>query len=148
MRNYSKSIATSLRQTMRAVPQAVIVVTCESNGIKRGMTCSSFTSVSLDPPIVTFSIKKPSLTESILSQSTQHAIHLLSADQMGQSIWFSSPKTQHDFSKYPYFELDQLPLLQGCLSTLICTKHQTIDVGDHQVWYSKVIEVIPDGSLD
>ena len=141
----SKVTLSTLRQTMRTVPQPVVVVTCELNGTKRGITCSSFTSISDKPPIITFATNRPSSMEGILANSKRHAVHLLSADQMGQSVWFSSPKTQQDFTRYPYFQLDNLPVLQGCLSTLVCTINQTIDVGDHRVWYSNVVDIIPDG---
>eukprot|EP00842_Homolaphlyctis_polyrhiza_P000636 jgi/Hompol1/1573/HPOL_005646-RA len=110
------------------------------------MTCSSFTSVSLKPPIVSFAVRTPSEMADLMQESQAFAVHLLSKHQVAQSIAFSSPKTQSDFERFSHHMDDSsigLPILHGCLSVMICTMHNRLQVGDHQVWFGKVERIIP-----
>jgi flavin reductase (DIM6/NTAB) family NADH-FMN oxidoreductase RutF len=143
----SESISNQLRKTMQKVPLPVVVVTASSEGQYRGMTCSSFNSISLQPPIIQFSIKLPSTQRNIMEKSQGYAVHLLSNEQKHQSITFSSPKSQGEFDKFPYYVNGErkLPILQGCVSVLICELMQRHEIGDHEVWYSRVLEILPDG---
>lgn len=81
----------------------------------------------------------------ILKKSTRFAVHLLASHQVAQSIAFSSPKTQSNFTDFPHYFQDKLPILQGCSSVLICDTHSIVKVGDHDVWYGKIVDVLPDG---
>ncbi|KAH9247324.1 hypothetical protein BASA81_015091 [Batrachochytrium salamandrivorans] len=134
-----------MRQLMRQVPQPVVVVTvCDTTTAPpktRAMTCSSFTSVSLTPPIVSFGIRSPSSMTPLLLSSSYFAVHLLSKQQIAQSVAFSSPRTQTDFTAFPHHFDDGgtgLPILHGSLSVLICRAEQTIQIGDHEVCYRSI----------
>ncbi|KAH6567033.1 hypothetical protein BASA50_009133 [Batrachochytrium salamandrivorans] len=140
----------SMRQLMRQVPQPVVVVTvCDTTTAPpktRAMTCSSFTSVSLTPPIVSFGIRSPSSMTPLLLSSSYFAVHLLSKQQIAQSVAFSSPRTQTDFTAFPHHFDDGgtgLPILHGSLSVLICRAEQTIQIGDHEVWFGRVERIVP-----
>lgn len=149
-RCFSTPVATGalLRETMRRVPQPVVVVTCNAEGNMRGLTCSSFNSISLDPPIVSFAVKPPSATLDLLTRSPRFAIHILASNQIAHSQAFASPITQSNFDAFPHFLDDgesPLPILRGCLSVLVCDLELKTDIGDHQVWYGRVQKVIQDG---
>jgi flavin reductase (DIM6/NTAB) family NADH-FMN oxidoreductase RutF len=141
----ASDVGNRLRLTMRSVPQAVVVVTCADGNSHRGMTCSSFNSISLNPPLVSFAVKLPSSTRELLTKSRKYAVHLLSSEQMAQSICFSSPKTQQDIQKYPHYFVDKLPILRGCLNVLLCELDSRHMFGDHEIWYSRVLDVLHDG---
>ena len=136
------------RNIMRKVPAAVVVVTAANGQEARGMTCSSFTSISLSPPIISFAIRTPSAMGNLLNFSQRFAVHILSDQQISQSIAFSSPKTQMDIEKFPHFNHaigeKTIPVLQNCLSVLICKSEISLVVGDHQVYYGEVEQVIQD----
>lgn len=140
-------ISDKLRATMRKVPLPVVVVTGSSDGISRGITCSSFNSISLTPPVVSFAVKVPSSTKNILEKSNLFAVHLLSSVQIAQATNFSSPKTQQDFTNFLHYlkGKERLPIIEGCVSVLICNLHSTHRIGDHEVWYSNVVEILPFG---
>lgn len=80
------------RSVMRLLPNSVVV--CTSTGaelVPRGMTMSSFTSLSLHPtPLITFNIATPSRTLDAVSQSREFNIHVLSGDDEGARVadWF------------------------------------------------------------
>ncbi|KAJ3362038.1 hypothetical protein HDU91_003631 [Kappamyces sp. JEL0680] len=138
---------------MRSVPSPVVVVTAAHQGICRGMTCSSFTSISLVPPIVSFAIKTPSAMAGLLESlpaDKSFAVHLLSDHQISQSTAFSSPKSQDRVQEFPHFnytlgDASRLPILRNCLAVLVCRPYRSLVVGDHQVWYGLVEEILQDG---
>jgi len=139
------NLSGQLRQAMKLVPAPVVVVSCSADGVKRGITCSSFQSISLAPPVISFSLRSPSRMASLLEKSDKFAVHLLSSHQVKQSMAFSSPQTQESFSDFPHYIDNSIPILQGCLSVLVCSTYQTVAIGDHLVWYGEVKEVLPDG---
>ena len=76
-----------LRQVMQYVPQSVVVVSTrsQSDNVLRGITCSSFTSVSLNPPIVSFCMQSPSRFHDLLSQSSIPA--LFAVNVLSGNFW-------------------------------------------------------------
>ncbi|KAI8905112.1 flavin reductase like domain-containing protein [Gorgonomyces haynaldii] len=124
-----------LRQLMRNVPSPVIVVTFPTLNGHKGITCSSFTSVSLEPPIVSFALQKRS---SSLEHLEQFGINVLSNMQVTVSSHFASYKTQTDFTKIPHYFDSNIPLLQYSLGSMICSLDKTVDVGDHRVVFAKM----------
>ncbi|KAI1295977.1 hypothetical protein EDD11_007666 [Mortierella claussenii] len=83
-----------LRKVLRKVPFPVVVVSTASSkdpSLRRGITVSSFTSISLQPlPLVAFFVKLPSRASTILHDSDQFVIQFLSSDQIAHSVAFSS----------------------------------------------------------
>ena len=130
---------------MRKVPSAVVVITTKSGNECRGVTCTSFNSISLSPPIISFALKTPSNTLSILTKSNLFAVHILSSKQIAHSKAFSSPKTQSDFQNFPHYILREMPILQGCLGVFICKLEKNITVGDHVIFFGKVESIEDDG---
>ncbi len=73
--------ADQFRQLLRHHPAGVVIVTADVAGHPVGLTATSFTSVSLDPPLVSFYVATTSSTWPRLSQASLFGVHLLSADQ-------------------------------------------------------------------
>ncbi|KAI8350297.1 flavin reductase like domain-containing protein [Mortierella sp. GBAus27b] len=89
-----KATSEKLRRVLRKVPFPVVVVSTASPNdpsIRRGITVSSFTSISLQPiPLVAFCVKLPSRASSVLHESGQFVVQFLSSDQIAHSVAFSS----------------------------------------------------------
>ncbi|XP_063727303.1 NADH-dependent FAD reductase-like [Symsagittifera roscoffensis] len=144
-----------LRRVMQYVPTSVVVVTTRAPGgggesVLRGVTCSSFTSVSAKPPVVSFCMQNPSRFHSLLTESGLFAVNILSETQANLSIRFSTPLAQgteeenSQFKRVPH-AIDtefNLPLLEGCVGHLLCSKREFHQVGDHFVWYGDVLKTI------
>ncbi|KAF9114233.1 hypothetical protein BGX27_011359 [Mortierella sp. AM989] len=83
-----------LRKVLRKVPFPVVVVSTSSPhdpSLRRGITISSFSSISLQPiPLVSFCVKLPSRASTILHESDQFVIQFLASDQIAHSVAFSS----------------------------------------------------------
>ncbi|XP_064607352.1 uncharacterized protein LOC135471863 isoform X2 [Liolophura sinensis] len=139
------------RKAMSKVPQPVVVVSTaefnenEGRWMRRGVTCASFTSVSLDPPVVSFCVNRTSRFHNILQKSKHFAINVLSCDQVQYGVHFSKPalEDKNQFESVPFEEgLEGVPVISGCSAVLECQAHAVHSVGDHQVWYGTVLRVL------
>ena len=81
--------AEDLRNAMRQWATGVTVVTVDYEGVRHGMTVSSFTSVSLEPPLVLVSLERGSKTHNLLEKSGYFAVTILCDDQQDISERFS-----------------------------------------------------------
>lgn len=135
------------KKVMRKVPQPVVVITTSEydilneTWIKRGMTCTSFTSVSFDPAIISICLKKPSRMHDVLLRTQQFAVHVLAKDQVKYGVYFSEPIKEDvcQFACIPHKHGEEgLPLISGCTAVVQCKAHSVNNVGDHHVWYGSV----------
>ena len=78
-----------LRLTMRLWTCGVTVVTCQHNGERSGMTASSFTSISLEPPLILVCLHKQARTTQLIVESKRFAVSLLGAHQENVSAQFA-----------------------------------------------------------
>jgi flavin reductase (DIM6/NTAB) family NADH-FMN oxidoreductase RutF len=142
---------------MRNVPSPVVVVTMREMGANpntklncyRGVTMSSFTSVSLSPPIVSFCLRLPSQTGRILEHNgSQFVVNILSQGMMQHSVHFASPQNQQDFSPFPHYidPESNLPVFMNCVSSLVCETDRQLIIGDHQVFFGRVGRILLPGT--
>ncbi|KAG0262161.1 hypothetical protein BG011_000281 [Mortierella polycephala] len=89
-----RATSEKLRRVLRKVPFPVVVVSTVSPqdpSVRRGITVSSFTSISLQPiPLIAFCVKLPSKASTLLHESNRFVIQFLSSDQIPHSVAFSS----------------------------------------------------------
>ena len=128
-----------LRNALGSYGTGVTVVT--SGNLKSrlvGVTANSFTSVSLDPPIVLWSLVSTSPSLEVFDQSGRFVINVLALHQIDLSKQFS--KTLADkFAGVEYQEgLDGLPIIQNCVATFECKTIQRTVVGDHVLFLGQV----------
>eukprot|EP01134_Creolimax_fragrantissima_P001925 CFRG1925T1 len=141
-----------LRSVMRKVPSPVVVVTTKSinnkcEKIHRGVTCSSFTSVSLDPPIISFCISTPSRTAEVLKASKMCIVNVLAASQASFSKHFSKgiPPDADSVSEDQFLDIPHtidpetgIPVLPDTLGAIVCERHGAYEIGDKLVWFGDV----------
>lgn len=117
-----------------------IVTTREEDGVPRGFTANSFTSVSLDPPLVLICIAHTAHSAPAFRAAQHFAINVLCEDQKGLSNLFASSAPdkfeQSDWHEGPH----GVPLMPGSLATLVCTQHKLVDAGDHVILIGEVLE--------
>lgn len=134
----------SLRNVMRIVPAPVTVITFANQGLPRGVTVSSFTSVSLAPPLISFNIMQASRTHDMLNEADHFRVHILSEEQMDLSNRFATPglSSEEQFKGMSY-HLDELgiPVIEDVLATLFCKKFGKMDAGDHLLLLGEVQDI-------
>lgn len=134
-----------LRAVMRRVPSPVTVVTTEHAGEQRGITIGSFTSVSLDPPLISFNVSREAQVQDALRKEARFAVHVLSSQQAHLSVHFAVP----DQSGAEQFEpvahrLDAhgIPILEGVAVVLHCRFQAAFEVaGGDMIFIGQVVGV-------
>jgi flavin reductase (DIM6/NTAB) family NADH-FMN oxidoreductase RutF len=129
------------RETLALWPSGVTVVTAREGEIPLGMTVSSFSSLSLDPPLVLACIAKSAKSHDGIVAAPGFAIHVLSRDQEDISRLFARPGPEKfdgiAASEGPY----RAPVLPLGVARLMCAHHAGIDGGDHTILIGRVLEV-------
>lgn len=115
-----------------------IVTTRDDHGQPVGMTASSFTSVSLDPPLVLFCPSRSADSFNSLSSGAPFVINVLSEDQQALSNRFAR-STDDKWSGLEFDTWDSgAPVLRDCLANLECVMHAVHDGGDHAIVIGRV----------
>ena len=119
----------------------VTVITTSHNNQPFGFTANSFTSVSLEPPIVLFCLKTESTTNKAFQKSNAFAINILAENQEDISNAFANPKSTQE-ERFSTVELiaNKLPILKDSLGYLAGEIIQFHEVGDHIVYYGQVTD--------
>ncbi|RWU22928.1 flavin oxidoreductase [Pseudomonas alkylphenolica] len=130
----------AFRRALGNFATGVTVVTAASaDGRKVGVTANSFNSVSLEPPLILWSIDKRSSSHEVFEAASHFAVNVLAADQIDLSNNFAKPKDDR-FAGIE-FEVGEggAPLLVDCAARFHCEKYQQVDGGDHWIMIGKVV---------
>ncbi|MEO3868589.1 flavin reductase family protein [Nonomuraea sp. B12E4] len=124
--------ADGFRRALAVHAAGVVVITAQADGVPAGLTATSFTSVSLHPPLVSFCVDRSSTTWPSLRSADHFAVNVLAGDQAELAARFAR-KDVNRFGAPTRWRPGPLgaPLLQDVSAHLICLPHETVDVGDH-----------------
>ena len=115
-----------------------IVTTRDAAGVDYGVTANSFSSVSLDPPLVLWSQALTSSSFPAFRESDHFAVNVLADDQVGISNHFAKSRDDKfaglDFSR----GLGGVPVLQGTVAHFECVKVAAYPAGDHMIFLGRV----------
>jgi flavin reductase (DIM6/NTAB) family NADH-FMN oxidoreductase RutF len=118
-----------------------ILTVIGADGEPRGMTANSFTSVSLDPPLILVCIDLKAAILPRLEASEYFGINVLNENQQDLSSQFARPGTNR-FEAVEWFAGEYgVPLLPDVLATFECAVQQTIDAGDHRIFLGQVCRI-------
>jgi flavin reductase (DIM6/NTAB) family NADH-FMN oxidoreductase RutF len=144
VRQEAKAVAERFdrRDYRRALGQfatGVTVVTARaSDGRKVGVTVNSFSSVSLDPPLILWSLSRQTPSFIDFTNATHFAVNVLEARQHHLSRQFSTPLPD----KFAGVEFEEgtggVPLLHGAIAQFVCRKVRQHDAGDHIILVGEV----------
>ena len=128
------------RDGLGCYPTGVTVVTTrDADGQPRGFTANSFTSVSLDPPLVSVCLAKTAHSHVVFSAAPAFAVHVLSEAQKPVSSLFAS-KAADKFEQCQWSDgRSGVPLIKDSLATFECKVWQRVDAGDHTMLIGEVI---------
>jgi flavin reductase (DIM6/NTAB) family NADH-FMN oxidoreductase RutF len=126
------------RTCARFTTGITVVTTLDSHGHPHGMTVNSFSSVSLDPPLVLVSIDLKNAILGHFISSSWFAINILAEHQEDLSRRFSRTSENRFIDVNWHAGPSGTPLLDGVLAQLECSVVRTFDVGDHTVLIGEV----------
>ncbi len=116
-----------------------VITAADASGRKVGVTANSFNSVSLDPPLVLWSIDKRSGSHAVFEAAGHFAVNVLAADQIDLSNTFARPSEDRFAGIEHETGEGGAPLLPGCSARFRCEKFQQIDGGDHWILIGRVL---------
>lgn len=141
--------ARRFRDVLGRFGSGVTVVTAVSNDEPVGLTCQSFSSVSLDPPLVLFVPAKTSRAWPLIQRSGRFCVNLLGADQADLSNTMASRGTDK-FAEVKWTPAPQTgsPMLAGAIAHIDCSIHAVHEAGDHFVVIGRVLDLVTDDDGD
>jgi 3-hydroxy-9,10-secoandrosta-1,3,5(10)-triene-9,17-dione monooxygenase reductase component len=134
-----------LRAVMRQVPSPVTVVTAASTDEMRGITIGSFTSVSLDPPLISFNIAHDAQMYDLITTAEYFSVHVLQEEQAHLGNHFAIPDLTgaEQFTSVASQRSEWgTPVLDGALAVLHCRPYAFYEAGDHTIVVGEVLEVM------
>lgn len=130
----------AFRNALGSFTTGVTIITATApDGTPVGLTANSFNSVSLDPPMVLWSLAKTSLSLDAFNEAIHWNVHVLSQDQQDLSNTFAS----RGEDKFQGIALDKgisdAPLIPNCSARFQCKNIVTHDGGDHLIYIGEVL---------
>lgn len=129
----------SLRRALGHYPTGVCLVTAMGeDGRPVGMIVGSFTSASLDPPLVAFFPSRHSTRWQRIAAAGQFCINILAGDQEAVCRHFAGPAaTRFDDAAYRLSD-SCLPVLDGIVAWIECELHEVFEAGDHFIVLGRI----------
>ena len=139
----------TLRDALGCFATGVTIVTAISDDdVPVGLTVNSFTSVSLDPPLLLVCLAKAAASATALIEAEHFAVNVLQTGQQPASIRFSTRYEDrfgpNDWSPGEY----GAPVLNQSVGVFECERHAVHDGGDHHILLGRVVKATFDASLD
>lgn len=131
--------AQEFRAALGMFATGVTIVTARTaEGATIGLTANSFNSVSLDPPLVLWSLSRAAASLAVFSAGSHYAINVLAADQRALAERFAL----RDIDRFSGVAFDQgaggAPLLHGAAATFECFNRSRYEEGDHVIFVGEV----------
>ncbi|WP_414899703.1 flavin reductase family protein [Sphingomonas flavalba] len=131
----------AFRDALGRFPTGVVVVTAHvEGGDPIALTVSSFNAVSLEPPLVLFSISKAAASLPVLLAAPHFGVSVLRHDQSELSSRFAGRRDTKWVGLEPTRGVTGCPLIDPCLAAFECAPHAVHEGGDHLIIVGRVLE--------
>lgn len=128
----------AFRDVLGHWPSGVVVVTGTVDGSPSGMACNSFTSVSLDPPLIGFFPATSSSTWPGIRDAGRFCINVLAGHHEQVSRTFAARGIDR-FAEVPWHERAGSPALDEAVAWIDCTLEKEVETGDHTLVLGRVV---------
>ncbi len=126
-------------------PTGVTVISTFYDDQLWGFTANSFTSVSLEPRLISFCLNKGAGSFGVFREVSHFAVSILSNDQADLSTHFASQiPNKFESVEYKIGEYSNAPLLNGAVSFVECKKYDQFECGDHFIFVGEVGNIFID----
>lgn len=120
------------------VTGVTVITTRDTSGSPAGITANSFNSVSLDPPLILWSIGRDANSLAAFESATHFAVHILSEDQVDLSTRFATVGADKFTGLKTQAGLGDVPLIDHAVARLECSVFERVPAGDHIIYIGKV----------
>ena len=136
----------ALKQAMGCFATGVTVVSARFDGVDHAMTCNSFNTVSLDPPMVLWSIRKVSHSHHAFTEGGGYTVSILAETQRDLAMKFARGSLEERFAGVPTTRLSTGRLmLTGAVAWFDCAIEKVVGAGDHDVLIGRVLSFASNG---
>jgi flavin reductase (DIM6/NTAB) family NADH-FMN oxidoreductase RutF len=134
------SDARTLRDAMGCFATGITIITSrDGDGTPIGLTANSFTSLSLDPPLLLVCVANTAGSAPVLREAEHFAVNMLQVSQQATSNRFAG-KGEDRFAATAWSEGETgMPLIDGALGAFECKRHAIHDGGDHFILVGEVV---------
>ncbi len=131
----------ALRRALGAFATGVTIVTARSQATAEpaGFTANSFTSVSLEPPLLLVCLAHTSRGYRLFREADGFAVNVLAAEQEAIAKLFATPGADKFTATAWHPGRTGAPIIDGCLATFDCAMHQRLTAGDHDILMGRVL---------
>ena len=133
--------ARAFRQTVGRFVTGVAVIVTEVDGEVRAMTANSFTSLSLDPPLVLFCVGKETKTGQVVHAAPGFSVNILRHGQQHLSTYFAGGWKEPQPPEFAFVKWVGAPRLDGCAAALGCAVESIHEGGDHWIVIGRVLDL-------
>ncbi len=132
-----------LRHAMRAWTTGVVIVTSIYEGRQYGMTVNSFTSISLEPPLISVTLKQLTHTHDLVVKSGMFAVTILTAEQQELADRFAG-KVPNILDRFEGVQTERLsseiPIFKDGMAYFHCRVVSSMPIGENTLFVAEVIE--------
>ncbi len=130
-----------LRNAFGTFATGVTVITTSGIDKPVGLTANSFSSLSLDPPLVLWSLVKASPSLDVFENATHFGVSVLADHQEAVAMQFARP-SEDKFKGIPTEKTEcGVPLIEGAHSHFLCKREFAYDGGDHVIFVGRVLSL-------
>ena len=133
------------RQACSLFATGVTVISTEHDDVRVGLTVNSFSSVSMDPPLVLWSLRTHSRSRAYFENAGRFSVSVLSARQRDVALRFASGSDDAYAQMPDVFSGNGLPLIGGALAHMDCTVRAVHEAGDHLIFIGEVVDLAVHG---
>jgi 3-hydroxy-9,10-secoandrosta-1,3,5(10)-triene-9,17-dione monooxygenase reductase component len=138
---HHKEKSVNIKDAMSCFTTGVTVVTTQLDAQDCGMTCNSFNTVSLEPAMVLWSIRKTSHSHSVFVKSGHYMVNVLAAHQKDLAMRFATGDQNTRFAGLSIERgINQCVRLPEALAWFDCRLAQVVSAGDHDILIGEVID--------
>jgi flavin reductase (DIM6/NTAB) family NADH-FMN oxidoreductase RutF len=135
------ALTEDFKNALASWASGVSVVATRAEGHVYGITVSSFTSLSLEPPLILVCLNKRNRLGSMIESAGVFTVSILAAEQASVSNHFASSGREPTETFEPVAQQDApsgLPIVAGAMAYVDCALHRTLDEGDHSIVIGRV----------
>jgi 3-hydroxy-9,10-secoandrosta-1,3,5(10)-triene-9,17-dione monooxygenase reductase component len=129
----------TFRQTVGQFVTGVTVIAMEVDGSIRALTANSFTSLSLNPPLVLFCLGKGTKAGQLIHEVTEFSVNILSQEQQSLASYFAGVWREETTPPFSFTRSEGGPRLDGSVAALGCHVDAVHEGGDHWIVVGQVV---------
>jgi flavin reductase (DIM6/NTAB) family NADH-FMN oxidoreductase RutF len=132
----------ALRTALGRFATGVAIITCvDPAGQRIGLTANSFSALSLDPPLVLWSLRRSSPSLPAFGVAAHFAVNVLAESQVELSRRFASQVADKFTQGHWAPGIGGAPVLTGCAAVFECATERELDGGDHALFVGRVLRI-------